>query len=67
MKAAESIALVAARARVELARLDLVRQIDELPDLGGDKRVSTSEVDVALHDLKAAKDALELLEAHVVI
>jgi hypothetical protein len=59
----DPIATTDARARVEQAHLTLLRVIDGLPEVDGDTRMATAELDAALLDLRDAKSALDHLVA----
>jgi hypothetical protein len=63
VKPANAATVAAARARLDRARSILDGAIDLLPTNGGDTRMASAEVDAALVDLKAAKRALDDLEA----
>ena len=54
-----------ARARVDRAHSTLLRVIDGLPEVDGDTRMATAELDAALLALRDAKRALAHLEATV--
>jgi hypothetical protein len=59
----DAMARQEARARVKRAHAALIRVVDHLPIVDGDRCMATAELDAALLELRVAKRALDDMDA----